>query len=156
MTEIPYTPRELARLVLLQAEKGEHFDMRSWCSKPEWLADGDHRVRTADIPKMLIGSEEQATECGTTACAAGWVGILTGVTIAIEGRAILPDGREVRLEAYARERLGLDPGQAKTLFHTTTEVAKILLRQLAEGEPFDYPGAYRELYDHEPMLDWGN
>lgn len=55
------------------------------------------------------------TECGTTACVAGWTAILDGADPI--RRSYDEYGRAFSISEYSQEALGLDDDEANALFH---------------------------------------
>jgi hypothetical protein len=143
---IPRTRQELAAEILLQAEKGEHFNMSRWWSS-EHLEE-----------RLFFPAARQELDCGTTMCVAGWALHLTGWDLRIRKRegfspiamAENPTtGETGSIHIVAARALGLTSGQAEELFFTGAPIAIELLRQLAEGRPFDALGAYRTVHHLE-------
>jgi hypothetical protein len=83
--------------------------------------------------------------CGTTACIAGWVAAANGLTVYdVEHH---DDGvrRQMDIDLYAGDQLGLDPKQADALFYSdTNEAGLAVLDRLIETNGEATPG---ELWD---------
>jgi hypothetical protein len=143
---IPRTPQELAAEILLIAEKGEHFNMSRWWSS-------EYREE-----RLFLPAAQQELDCGTTMCAAGWALHLTGWDLRIREREGFTSiamaenpttGETGSIHEVAARALGLTSREAESLFHTSAPIAIELLRQLADGRPFDDLGAYRTVHHLE-------
>jgi hypothetical protein len=79
--------------------------------------------------------------CGTTACAAGWVAIVTAPDNARvseeDGTVTYADGRTADIDIVAQRMLGLSDVDALWLFrsHRTRGQVLAALRSLAAGQP---------------------
>lgn len=132
------TPQELAAEILVIAEKGEHFNMNFW-----WMLKDE----STGMPVRSFPAELTELDCGTTMCAAGWALHLTGWNLRESPTALataqhVVTGEILLIENAAARMLDIDADQAQELFHTNGPVAIELLRQLAEGRPFDYDEAW--------------
>jgi len=143
---IPRTRQELAAEILLIAEKGEHFNMARW-----WASESQEE-------ELCLPAARQELDCGTTMCAAGWALHLTGWnlrTLKREGFSSIAmaenptTGETGDIKMVAARALGLTSAEAEELFFTSAPLAIELLRQLAEGRPFDALGAYRTVHHRE-------
>lgn len=131
MTAVPVTertPAELATEILAAIEREPlAFSMYSW-------------VR-ADDPEEhpVLLPEESPASCGTTLCVAGWAMHLSGYKVDTVIGAYINPGNHHRyhMEPKAAELLGLSQEEAAELFHTSGDVAKIALQQIADGKSFN-------------------
>lgn len=98
--------------------------------------------------------DETSPECGTTLCFAGFAACLTGAEFVPPevyfddtengtkywyqpNTVITPEGDTVGVESYAMDVLGLNYGQANTIFYNFTddvdELASVVEQVIAEG-----------------------
>jgi hypothetical protein len=102
------------------------------------------------------------TECGTTACVAGWAVLLAHPDAELTALdcfngmscgVLLSDGTERAFNMYGAELLGLTPDQRYWLFDEERTTPEVLggLDDLINGEPTGYMNEY---YDPEDY-DWG-
>lgn len=110
---IPETPAEVAGAVLdaIEAAPGA-FDMATWF----WPRG--HRTL----------APEQAPECGTTMCIAGWTAHLTGWTLLSDGLSGSRDGVTDEIADIAAEALGL---AMHNIFYDAADEAIECLREIA-------------------------
>lgn len=81
------------------------------------------------------GAFYEKDDCGTTACLAGWTGVLEGaVPLFINGvggtthTVRTTDGREMDVEFYAAEVLGLTRDERRDLFYHCEDLKEIYYR----------------------------
>lgn len=77
--------------------------------------------------------EKDAANCGTTMCIAGTANFIKNGRLAVD----------IDSETEATELLGLDMGEAQTLFYEMNEDRALAkLKKIAKGEPFTYDDFY--------------
>jgi hypothetical protein len=127
--------RKVAATTLEIVKAGKHYDQGSWFSRP-YFNDGDDYIQTAGQLRTVF----EKNVCGTTACVAGNVVLLTlhknDKYDWRYDRVIFGDGHEVIVDTYAREQLGLTSEEGDWLFapERTVEEVTEALELLADGE----------------------
>jgi hypothetical protein len=131
----------LARKVADMAEAGHvlrHCQSR-WFAMPGMNTPSPAGVATASAREIRNGviKLEDIQRCGTSACLAGFTCLVTcpeGTAYDFAGGVLrLPDGRKFELSGYAGQQLGLDAGQAISVFHEMKPALAIArLREYAD------------------------
>ncbi|TLS46019.1 hypothetical protein FE633_10710 [Streptomyces montanus] len=104
-----------------------------------------HHDQHAWLAGTRLLRPDQAPDCGTTLCVAGWTAHLTGYTLERDSgivRAFRPGIPRGYVDDVARVELGLTEDDARTLFATRRTRAEVLaaLGQLADGAAaIDWP-----------------
>lgn len=102
------------------------FNMNFWFNSSLFTGRGDEDI---PIGKLVEGS------CGTSACLAGYVALLTAPpgTTTRGSRLTFPDGDEISIPAWAEEKLGLTTRQAGRIFHADDHDGPEMLLDVIEG-----------------------
>lgn len=124
--------RALAKNVLQLVEEGDHYNQKIWIN--ERFTRGLYgRVNGREL-------RERLGECGTKACVAGNVAVLslkkTEFYDPWNCEVITEDGSEMRIKTYAAQQLGLDYDEASWLFSEWRPIddVKAALRQIMKGK----------------------
>jgi hypothetical protein len=91
------------------------------------------------IPANPQDTGAEVPPCGTTGCAIGWGGILSAPagSYVTNGRIYLPDGSSHWLMDWVPPRMGLNPGDASSVFspnRTTQQIIDIMDARIADPE----------------------
>lgn len=118
-------------------------------------AEGQTELKRQGLPSEWdqgVWGRKADTDCGTACCIAGRQVLLDGGAFVVNGlpfviTAMMPGGREVDVQGYATERLGLNEEQADALFNSGNNLADLrkIIDLIADGETFPY-GYYPEDY----------
>jgi hypothetical protein len=126
-------PRALAREILAIVEQEEHYDQSVWLSG-RYFYD-DEIVTGYELREILTRNV-----CGTTACVAGNVVILT---LPAKGKydyrrdvVNLPDGTTEYVQSYAQRQLKITNEEADWLFHSDRSKSEVkdALTLLSKGK----------------------
>lgn len=133
-----YDPKEVAaEAASLIRLRPERHDQTVWLDFGR-NDDPDHECEMP-VGEIVASLYAEEGSCGTTACVAGWVAILTapwGSYITDSGSVVWPDGSLHSIELAGQGGLGLGYDAAHWLFAGDRERAEVLtaLDRLAKGE----------------------